>query len=303
MTTVIENLPEHGRVLLVRLRSLGDCVLTTPAIALLRQARPDLRLAVAVEERFRAVFEGNPDIEEILPPDMGAAWRWRPELAVNLHGGTRSLLLTLASQARWRAGYGHYRHQWAYTVRIPRAQQVLGEERLVHTAEHVASAMFYLGVTRCEIPRARLYASRPAEEHPYAVIHPMASAAEKTWPAERFLEVARVIGSTWGLEPIFIGGPREDLGAFRTYRRMAGRPLSEVKALLAGASLFVGNDSGPAHIAAAFGVPVVVLYGPSDPVVWAPWRTLSEVVTARGPLAEVPAAAVLERLERLKVRV
>ena len=68
MESVLDDLPRAGRVAVVRLRSLGDCVLTTPALEILKRARPDLRVAVMVEDRFRAVFEGNPDVDEILPP-------------------------------------------------------------------------------------------------------------------------------------------------------------------------------------------------------------------------------------------
>ena len=56
---------------------------------------------------------------------------------------------------------------------------------------------------------------------------------------------------------------------------------------MAGAQLFIGNDSGPAHIAAAFGVPVVVLFGPSDPVNWAPWRTEAQVLTNPGAIGGI----------------
>ena len=59
--SILEHLPEESRATIVRLRSLGDCVLTTPAISLLKKARPDLRISVAVEQRFRPVFENNPD--------------------------------------------------------------------------------------------------------------------------------------------------------------------------------------------------------------------------------------------------
>jgi len=302
MPPPLDNLPLGSRVLLVRLRSLGDCVLTTPAIAILKQYRPDLHLAVAVEDRFRGIFEGNPDIGALLGPSLLEAYAFRPKLTLNLHGGTRSFQLTLVSMAALRAGYGHYRHGWAYNVRIPRAQQILGEERTVHTAEHAASAMFYLGVPRCEIPRARLFAAQPPASEPYAVIHPAASSPDKTWPAARFRQVASWIQSNLNLQPIFIAGPGDSLSDFDGFRQVANRPLPEVKSLLSGASLFVGNDSGPAHMAAAFGVPVVVLFGPSNPVIWAPWRTESEVVVSKGPLPEVAAGTVVQALERLRVR-
>ncbi len=304
---MLEDLPRPGRVAIVRLRSLGDCVLTTPALALLKRARDGLQVAVVAEARFQAIFEHNPDVDEILRPEPGMLRRWRPDLCLNLHGGTRSAFLTLLSGARWRAGFGHFRHQFAYNVPIPRAQEVLGVERTVHTAEHLASAIFYLGAPMEEIPRARLALAEPpaAAERPYAVLHPVAMAPEKTWSADGFLEVARHIEEA-GLEAVFIGGAGDDLRPFSRNRVVQGAALGQVKTLLAGASLFVGNDSGPAHMAAAFGLPSVVIFGPSNPAIWGPWRARSEVVTAPGgkagaTVAGVTVAQVMDALARLRV--
>ncbi|MGO4879470.1 MAG: glycosyltransferase family 9 protein [Bryobacteraceae bacterium] len=291
------ELPNGGRVAVVRLRSLGDCVLTTPALEILKGARPDVRIAVVVEDRWRAVFEGNPDIDALLAPHVRDVRAWRPDLCLNLHGGNASARLTALSGARRRAGFAHYRWQFLYNIRIPRAQEILEEERTVHTAEHLASAMFYLGVGRVEIPRARLFvdgqAGRPVL--PYAVIHSVAAQADKTWPASGFLRAARFLRESLELDPVFIAGPGEDLARFREYRTMAGAPLTEVKSLLSGAALFLGNDSGPAHMAAAFGIPVVAIFGSSDPAVWHPWRTPSVVL--RNPSEQ----QVLEALERMRV--
>lgn len=298
MGGVLDDLPQGGRVLIVRLRSLGDCVLTTPGLALLHEARPDLAVHVMVEDRFAGVFERNPAVASLLPPHRGAALRLRPHLAINLHGGSRSAALTLASLARFRAGYQHYRWNWAYNLSIPRAQEILGEERKVHTAEHVASAMFWLGVPRKEIPRASLYCDPPAQRG-HAVIHPFASAPEKAWPRDRFAELARHLRAD-GVEPWIVGGPGDDLTPFAGFPHLAGASLAEVKRLLAGASLFVGNDSGPAHMAAAFGVPVVVLYGSSDPVIWAPWRTRGVPVVSPEGLNQVPFEAVLRAVRELR---
>ena len=302
MGSILECLPRGSRVAIVRLRSLGDCVLTTPALDILKRARPDLRVAVAVEDRFRAIFQGNPDVDEMLAADWGAVRRWRPRLCLNLHGGTQSAWTTALSGAQFRAGFGHFRNQWIYNARIPRAQEILGVERTVHTAEHLASAMFWLGAARVEIPRAKLVAEgqvqRPAQQ--FGVIHAVAATPEKTWRADGFLAVAEYLKRS-GLEPVFIGAASDNLEAFREYRRLHGAPLVEIKKLLSGASLFVGNDSGPAHMAAAFGVPVVEIFGKSDPAIWGPWRTAAEVVTAPGGVAGVKTAQVLEALARLGV--
>lgn len=288
-------------MLLIRLRSLGDCVLTTPALALLKGFRPDLRVAVVVEERFRAVFEGSGDVDELLEPSTVRAARWGARLCLDLHGGNRAAWLTLASGARLRAGFAHARWAWAYGIRIPRAQAILGVERVVHTAEHLASAMFYLGVPRSEIPRAKLAARPCRAAAPYAVVHPVASAPEKTWPAAHFLVVAELLARTWGIEPVFLGAAGDDLSAFARFRTLCGRPLGEVKDLIAGAALFLGNDSGPAHMAAAFGVPAVVVFGPSDPRIWGPWRAPGEVLVGRPEIGRVRPDQVLAALERLRV--
>lgn len=300
MAYLLERLPSGSRIAVIRLRSLGDCVLTTPALALLKSHRPDLRIGVVVEDRFRAVFEDILGVDDILPPQSSALRAWQPGAVLNLHGGTRSMLLTATSGAAIRTGFAHHAYSFLYSDRIPRAQQILGEERPVHTAEHLASAMFWMGVPRTDIPRARLAASATST-HTYAVFHPFASQPDKTWPAERFMAVARHLSET-GVEPVFIAGPADEIGAFRQFQVHHAVSLRAVKNLMAGAQLFIGNDSGPAHIAAAFGVPSVVLFGPSDPVTWAPWKTEAKVLTAPDSIQRIAVEQVIAAADALKVR-
>ena len=306
----MECLPRGSRIAILRLRSLGDCVLTTPALDILKRYRPDLRLAIFVENRFREIFEGNPDLAEIHPPELAWLRGFRPQLCLNLHGGTRSAWMTELSGARYRAGFGHYRQQFVYNVPIPRAQAILHVDRTVHTAEHLASAIFFLGAPVGEIPRAKLVpggGAPPTPEPAYAVIHAVAATPEKTWAAEHFLAIADHLTQS-GLSPVFIGAPGDDLAPFRQFRTLQSS-LSEIKRQLASAALFVGNDSGPAHMAAAFGVPSIVIFGPSDPAIWGPWRTTGEVVAASGggagggsgDIADVTVAQVLGALQRLRV--
>ena len=302
MAYLLERLPSGSRIAVIRLRSLGDCVLTTPALALLKTHRPDLRIGVVVEDRFRAVFEGNPHVDEILPPEARAVARWHPQMALNFHGGTRSMWLTAASGAEIRAGFAHHAYSFLYNVKIPRAQEILGEQRRVHTAEHLASAIFWMGVPHTRIPRGKLSAGPTPFAGAYSVLHPFASAPEKTWPAERFLAVAGHLRDKTGLEPVFLAGHADDPGAFASFRVVRNASLAQVKSVLAGAQLFIGNDSGPAHIAAAFGVPVVVLFGPSDPVNWAPWRTESQVLTSPHAIGGIRVQEVIAAAEALKVR-
>lgn len=299
---MLERLPSGSRIAVIRLRSLGDCVLTTPALALLKAHRPDIRIGMVVEDRFSAVFEGNPDIDDILAPAAGALAKWHPHMALNLHGGSRSMWLTRASGAEIKTGFAHHAYSFLYNARIPRAQEILAEDRRIHTAEHLASAMFWMGVPRTEIPRARLSAGTSPIPGAYAVLHPFASEPGKTWPAEGFLAVAKHLRDKAGLEPVFLVGPGDDPTAFPGFGSVRNAPLAEVKSLMAGAQLFIGNDSGPAHIAAAFGVPVVVLFGPSDPVNWAPWRTEGHVLTNPEAIDRISVQEVIAAADALRVR-
>jgi heptosyltransferase-3 len=296
--SIIERLPPGARVCVIRLRSMGDCILTTPALMLLNQARPDCQIGVVVESRFATLFEQNPSVARILEPSWRAVRRWNPHLCLNLHGGSRSIWMTLFSRAKWRAGFAHHSFTFAYNLKIGRAQNILGGRGIVHTAEHLASAVFALGVPITDIPRAQLHANESPLRGRYAVLHPFASLPAKTWPADRFCELARYLRLS-KIEPVFVAGDADDSSAFAGHQVFRGS-LRDVKALISKAVLFVGNDSGPAHLAAGFGLRTVVLFGPSNPAIWGPWRTESEIISAPEGLEGVPVSRVIAALERLR---
>ncbi len=158
-----------------------------------------------------------------------------------------------------------------------------------------------VGVPFTDVPRARVFAEPAPAARRYAVIHPAAAMPYKTWRPEGFLAVAGHIERNLGLEPVFIGAAGDDLTPFARYRLEAGRPLAQLKSLLAGASLFVGNDSGPAHIACALGVPVVVLFGrPEHQVVWAPWRPVAaRTLVSPAGISAIAAADVMAAVDEL----
>jgi heptosyltransferase III len=291
-------------VCVIRIRSMGDCVLTTPALGLLKQCRPDLKIGIVVEDRFSALFSDHPDVAAVMAPAWQSVRGFEPDLCINLHGGTRSLLMTWLSGARFRAGFAHHVTTFPYNLRVGRAQQILGVNRTVHTAEHLASVAFALGVPNAPIPRASLAPGEFPKEAMafgtrYAVIHAFASAPEKCWPVERFAEVGRYL-SLWNIAPVFLAGPGDDLPVMEDQHVFRGS-LMQAKAVLSRAKLFVGNDSGPAHVAAAFNVPSVVLFGPSKPAIWGPWRTESEIVVAPDGLLSVTVSRVIAAVERLRI--
>ena len=127
-SSLLPELPVGARILLLRLRSIGDIVLLTPALRLLKAWRPDLRASVLVEARFRDLLEGQPDVDEVLLREGRFAASWpllreirqrRFALCLNLHGGATSAWLAALSGARWRAGFAHFRRRGVYIVLLP----------------------------------------------------------------------------------------------------------------------------------------------------------------------------------------
>jgi ADP-heptose:LPS heptosyltransferase len=120
----------------------------------------------------------------------------------------------------------------------------------------------------------------PRERGGFAAIHPFSGSPRKNWPLARYRQLAEALGAR--MPVAWCAGPEEALdGAVRF------EDLYDLACWLASASLYVGNDSGITHLAAAVGTPVVALYGPTNPGVWAP----------RGARVRVVAAADLERIE------
>ncbi len=309
--SLLPSLPEGSRLLIIRLRSLGDVLLATPAFRALKQWRPDLRLSVLVYDRFAPVLAGNPDLEEVIAfnPDgaavpfaiVGVATRLRRRrfaACFNLHGGTLSALLTWASGAPHCIGFGHFRFGFLYTLRTPDTRQLFGRNGL-HTVEAQFAPFYAAGLPQGEIPPLQLFPQAEAQAavaqtlatrgirpgSRYAVLHPAANFFTKEWPFERYAALARLLEQEYGLAPVFTCGPGEGRkldavahAAEKALLRLDSLSLSELMALIAGATLFIGNDSGPAHIAAALGRPTVVLYGSSDSSRWHPWRAPHAIV-------------------------
>ena len=305
---------------MLRLRSLGDTLLTTPALRALKAWRPDLQLSVLVEKPYSDLLAGNPDLSARIELDsrglraassVAILRRVRSEkwaLCVNVHGGLLSALLARASGARYRVGRTHFRFRFAYNVFCPEPPQVLRRTQM-HSVEDRLSTFYWLGLPPTDIPPLQIFPQASAREtlreklavrgvrvpNRYAVLHPSATFLTKQWPPERFATVAQWLEDEHGIIPVFTCGPGEaqTLDAVAQARRkplvrLDSLSVAELVALIEGACLFIGNDSGPTHIAAALRRPLVVLFGSSNSVVWRPWRASHERVQNYFPCNPCP---------------
>jgi len=311
----LANFPTHQflRILLVRLRLIGDVILTTPAIRGIRQAFPDARLTYLVEPLSAPIVRHNPHLDEVivaaapdaprrLRDDLRLALdlrRRRFDLAIDFHGGPRSSWLTWASRARQRIGYEVAGRAWMYTTRVPRTREL----RPRHTVDNQWDLLEPLGIPRPArnthptefVPDAGAAAAvdgwlrhvRVVPDDRLVLVHVGARIRFRRWPPERFAEtIAAIAQADRRARFVVVAGPGEDT-AERVARDARGRldrplqsavldsrtwTLDELQALAARASLYIGCDTGPLHIAGTTTVPIVGLYGPTLSETWAPWR-------------------------------
>lgn len=274
------------RILVLRFRSIGDVLLTTPMLRALRRAAPGARIDYAVDAGLEPLVAYNPIVQRTLTFPRSAGERagflrtvraTRYDWVVDAHGGPTSAALALASGAAVRAGPGESARAIAYTHRrAPHAG-------VRHAYRSHLALLAALGLDAEEpphldlplTPAARRMAERRLEgaQGPALAIHPLARWSFKRWPL--FAELARWWRETAGGEVWWIG-PREAEAELRALadrrggRVLAGLPLDQLAAVLERAAVFVGNDSGPMHMAAAVGAPTLGLFGPTTPKEWGP---------------------------------
>lgn len=309
---------EVRRVLVVRLRSIGDTVLATPSLYALRRFLPHVQIDVLLESWVAPVLEGCEVVDNVITVERGStvsrarvARRLRAErydVAYNLHGGTTATLLIRSSGAKHRVGYQDYQYSRLLNHAAPPASELWGTEK-THSVEQQLALLGWTGVPVSDRPptqlaviekaaasvAARLHASHVDDAKPLALIHPAAAFDTKQWATRNFARVAEDL-SARGFNCVAIAAPNEKQ-IISTLVENSQAPiieftdlsLPEVTALAARSRLFVGNDSGVAHIAAAVGAPSVVIFGSSNVAHWRPWAVApSEIVREELPCQPCP---------------
>lgn len=288
-------LPSGARVLVRLPNWLGDVVLCTPALGALAEARPDLEVTALVKPGLQDLARTLPAVREVLlleGTSPVALWRQsrvlrrrRFDAALIFPKGFREALLCAMARIPVRCGLDTDHRRFLLTHPAPFGPE---EWRRHHTLQF-GSVLAPLGVDASGAPSCfpleeadreearRVLRAAGIEGRRFAVFHIAASKAPRAWHAARFGALAAGLLREAGLLPVLVGAPgdAEVHGALRAVcpeaLDLAGKTsLRGMAALLEGAALFVGNDSGPMHLAAALGVPVVALFGPGSPDKTAP---------------------------------
>lgn len=296
VTTVTSRVPK--RILVIKLRYLGDVLLSTPVLAALRAGFPKAHLSMLVNPGTEAMLLENPHLDETLIVKRGglplgqlrfatALRRQHFDLVLDLTDGDRAAILNRLTGAVVRVGFNRG-DRWRgrlYTHLVPVRQQPIPIIR-----QHLM-ALEVLGIPAVDsLPVLRLLASDEAAAaaalsavdvlpgERFVAVHPGARWWFKSWPAARFASLIDYIQWKLGVKVVLLGSVADQESAKAILdqveigcRSLVGRlTIRELAGLFRQAALFIGNDSGPMHIAAAMGTRVVGLFGPSDPRIWGP---------------------------------
>lgn len=298
------NLNGVKKILVVKLRHLGDVLLTAPVFSALKKALPDARIDAFIWSESAPMLDGHPDVGQLLQYDrswkkLGVRkwfkeaclfWRIRKEkydVVINLTEGDRGALAARFSGARIRVGFdpkgkGFWGKRGLYTHIVKHCPG------LRHTVERNLDAVRRMGIfPRLEerrlfihVPQESLKAAeRVTGQKPFVLIHPSSRWRFKCWPSESMRELARRFLER-GERLIFTSGPDpiemrmvEEIARDLDVLNLGGKiSLKELSALIQKANALICVDSVPLHLASALKTPVIALFGPTSDVTWGPWQ-------------------------------
>ncbi len=321
------------RILLIRLRSIGDAVLTTPSALALRRFLPGAQIDILLEDWVAPVLDGFAPVDNVISFTPGkviervrlskSLRKNKYDVVYNMHGGSTSAFFTAATGAKERVGFGHYRYKKTYNHLAIPALEFWGRADL-HSAEQQLAQLGWTGVPVGTGQKTSLAVTGEADEKiagklkragitgkdRFALFHPAAAFSSKQWAAEKFAGTAGYLSGK-GIRTVAVAARTEEAVLLKL-RKASSVPivtfsdlsLPEITALSARSKLFVGNDSGIAHIAAAVGKPCVVIFGPSNMDHWRPYTDApNEAVSAGGGIEKISVKTVVEAVEKvLKIK-
>jgi heptosyltransferase-2 len=293
-----------NRILIVRTDRIGDVVLSTPVIKILRDNFPSSYIAMMVNPVTQELVRGNPYLDEVIVYDKRGrhksilqsikfAFDLRKkkfDLAIILHSTNRVNIITFLAGIKHRIGYAR-RMKFLLTQYIP-YNKYKGEK---HEVEYNLDLLRMLGI---KIEEPSLYLPKDSQAEEWAekifkfynitsedrviILHPSAGCPSRMWPIERFAKVCRALIKKYNARIIIISG-KDNTGLVERLLGLIKQPvidlsgktnLMQLASILRRATLMISNDSGPVHIAVACNLPVIVLFGRNQPGVgplrWGP---------------------------------
>jgi heptosyltransferase-1 len=294
-----------SRILIIKPSAIGDVVHTLPILNLLRRRFPRSHIAWLVTTTCAGLLQGHPQLDEVILFDRGRIGRgwWRPSgmagffdlcgelmrrnfsLVLDLQGLLRSGILTFATGAPRRIGFANAREgaTMFYTHHVP--IDTMEQHAIDRYLRMVESIGCETGPIKYIFPTDA--ADRSAVDAmlgnvgPFATLLPGTNWPTKRWPIDKFAAIVEPLRTRFGLRTVVAGGPGDAELARRIPADLdlTGKTnLRQLVALLERSALVIANDSGPMHIASALGRPLVVPFGPTNPIRTGPYRRMDTVL-------------------------
>lgn len=302
------------RILVIKLRAIGDVVMATPVVENLRRAFPGATIDFLTEKACAPVVTGHPAIHQVIEFDRARLNHLAPlnkffttlsflnelrgrryDLIFDLFGNPRTAIMTLWSGAKTRVGYRFRGRRYAYNVVVtPRGHLVhevdFNLDALRALKIPVISRQLVLPVDRASDEDAESFWIENSLEGKIVIgLNPSGGWYTKRWPLEHFAALGDRIAEQLSARVVLIWGPGELEDARHIAQAMRHEALlipkaglMQLAALLRRLTVLVSNDSGPLHIAAAAGTPVVGIYGPTRPELQGPWGDGHRIVRREG---------------------
>jgi lipopolysaccharide heptosyltransferase II len=290
-----DKLPPKPKILLIKLRSIGDVVYNTSVYTPLKRCFPDSHLTVLVEKPSYDLVRNHPDVDEVLCFNKGSLLQqmrfyWELfargyDMAIDMHEGTRGAIMCFLTRARFRVGHKHAKRSFFYNVKLefndlqpkfPVDYQVALIKKLGANFDKVSPAV-YLSEASRENARRILEDNGIRAEDPYCIIHPGTRKIYNQWQYEKFARLADRLSSDYGLKIVITCGPGEEDQAQAMIDQIKGTPytfilteLRELAVITEGAEFAVCHNGGYMHLSSVLGTPVIALYGSVHPRVWRP---------------------------------
>jgi ADP-heptose:LPS heptosyltransferase len=306
--------PPPGKILVIRGGAIGDFILTLPALAALRAQFPGVRLEVLGYPHIASLALAGGLVDAVRPIESRALASFfvpdgdLPPALAGYFAGFAIIVSYLYDPD------GHFRGNIS---RCSGAQFIAGPHRPSEAETAHATEVFLKPLERLAIfgaePVPRLTVSAPpgastvAAGKPLLAVHPGSGSERKNWPEEKWAALLATMVDATSTSLLLVGGEAEGARLERLCARLPpervsvarNRPLPELARLLSGCAAFAGHDSGITHLAAALGLPGVVLWGPSNAATWRPLSPGMEILRAPGGLEAMSVTDVFARVKRL----
>jgi predicted lipopolysaccharide heptosyltransferase III len=311
------------KILLLQLKRIGDLILTTPAIAALRQTHRDAHITLTVSNECAELLPAIPNVDRVLVARrnlrdvamVSSVVGKRFDYCIDFTRNDRSAFLTLLSGARRRVASYRVREQSKTRARVY-TDLVGARVRDMHTIDYNLALLEPLGVRSASSP-PQLDLPRIASEkadrlrrdwkitRPYVILHPCSARREKLWDAARWAEIIDHFRQDHEFGLVLTSGPSADEQAHITdiTKRirhkiidLSGKTdLLTLAGLIGGAHLLVTVDSAPVHFAAATNTPQVILFGPTNPFHWRPRHSPALILHGKSDVPTTEFAPVRPR--------